>query len=73
MTRRIFTTEGLAEIRESIAIGTLDYTSMYNNLTQQIILLLSNSNKPFKVYNLGAGVKRITSNTDTCPYCKRRF
>ena len=74
MIRRVtFTKEGLETIKEDINKGILDYVSKYNNLTQQVIMLLANQNKPFKLYNLGAGVKRITSQTDTCPCCKRRF
>jgi hypothetical protein len=28
---------------------------------------------PFKVYNLGAGVSKITTDTDICPCCKRKL
>jgi hypothetical protein len=53
--------------------GSLDVTISFNLAAQAIIELLSNRNKPFKVYNLGAGVKRITTNTDICPCCKRKL
>jgi len=34
---------------------------------------LARLNKPFKIYNLGAGVKRITTDTDVCPCCKKKI
>jgi hypothetical protein len=45
-----------------------------NPLTSQwLIMFLSRKNTPFKVTNLGAGVKRITTITDECPMCKRKL
>ena len=38
---------------------------------QALIVLLAKHNRPFKVYNLGGGAKRITTETDICPCCKR--
>jgi hypothetical protein len=40
---------------------------------QALIEWMSKNNIAFKVYNLGAGVKRITSDTDICPCCKKNF
>jgi hypothetical protein len=38
-----------------------------------IVTELTRRNIPFKTYNLGAGVMRITTDTDTCPCCKRKL
>ena len=68
-----WTEEGIKDIADEISKGTLDRTLIYNNLVQQLIVRLSREGKPFKLYNLGAGVKRITMDTDTCPCCKRKL
>lgn len=49
----------------------VDETLSSNMAAQYLIVRLSNRGLPFRVYNLGAGVKRITTNTDTCPCCKK--
>jgi len=41
--------------------------------TQWLVSKLARLEIPFKIHNLGAGVKRITTDTDTCPYCKRKL
>jgi len=46
-----------------------DYTSAVNLASQWIIVQLSEKQHPFRVINLGAGVKRITRKVDTCPKC----
>jgi len=51
--------------------GELDVTVSYNKAAQSLIEALSRRDKMFKVYNLGAGVKRITTDTEVCPCCKR--
>jgi len=51
--------------------GELDVTVSYNKAAQSLIEALSVRDKMFKVYNLGAGVKRITTDTEVCPCCKR--
>jgi len=45
----------------------------YNLAAQAMVVLLTSANIPFKVFNLGAGVKRITTDTQICPCCKRRI
>ena len=52
--------------------GELDVTVSYNKAAQSLIEALSVRDKMFKVYNLGAGVKRITTDTEVCPCCKRK-
>lgn len=37
------------------------------------ILRLAALGKPFKVYQLGCGVVKITTDTETCPCCKRKL
>lgn len=36
-----------------------------------LIAELARANRPYRVEELGAGVKRITTNTTTCPCCRR--
>jgi hypothetical protein len=38
-----------------------------------LITELSTRNIPFVVYSLGSGVVRITTDTTTCPCCKRKL
>ncbi|RJR46036.1 MAG: hypothetical protein C4576_11445 [Desulfobacteraceae bacterium] len=51
----------------------IDETLSFNAAAQWLITFLSNRNIPFKVVQLGAGVKRITTDTDTCPFCKKKL
>lgn len=61
------------DLRNKIEFGNVDITTKYNNWAQFVILELSDANLPFKVINLGAGVKRITTETEVCPMCKQKF
>lgn len=62
------------KIVERVDRGLLiDETIAANMAAQWLITYLTVHNKPFKVYNLGAGVKRITTETETCPCCKRKL
>ena len=45
---------------------------MYGSSIQWLIQALAKADRLFKVYNLGAGVSRITTETDVCPCCKRK-
>ena len=62
-----------AAVDELDKTGKLSRTTECNAGIQSIILLLNRRNIPFKLYNLGAGVKRVTTDTDTCPCCKRKL
>jgi len=62
--------EQLTILRET---GKLDTTTSYNPAIQALIVYLTNNGKSFKLYPLGAGVKRLTTETDTCPCCKRKL
>ena len=48
-------------------------TLSWNLAAQAMIVKLSDADIPFRIYNLGAGVKKITTETDICPCCKRRL
>ena len=64
-------------LKKAISDGTdredMDITLSYNKAAQFLIAALSLRSIPFKIYNLGAGVKRITTETDNCPCCKRKL
>jgi hypothetical protein len=47
----------------------IDETISYNPAVQWLICLLAQKNIPFKVVQLGAGVKRVTTDVHTCPKC----
>ncbi len=51
--------------------GKIDHIESFNQAVQWLIEELTRRNKKYKIYQLGAGVKRITTDTDTCPCCKR--
>jgi len=53
--------------------GKLDATTSYTPAIQSLMVYLTNNGKSFKLYNLGAGVKRLTTETDICPCCKRKL
>ena len=73
MAKAHITQKWIKDSKASIEDGTFDMTTIYNNAAQIAIKLFVELDKPFKLYNLGAGVKRITSETDICPCCKRRL
>lgn len=58
--------------REIAECRTIDETLTDNLPVKWLICRLAKIGVPFKVYNLGAGVKRITTQTDVCPCCKRK-
>lgn len=45
----------------------------YNPAAQWLIKNLISNNIPYKVKNVGAGVKMITTDTDTCPFCRKKL
>lgn len=52
---------------------SIDETTGYNPAVQWLIIELSRRNRPFILYQLGAGVKRVTTQTDKCPCCKQKL
>lgn len=51
----------------------IDRTTGINKAAAWLIMYLTQEEIPFKVYNLGAGVKRITTDTKKCPCCKKEL
>ena len=51
----------------------IDYTGSYLPAIQWLIERLSGYGRVYKLYNLGAGVRRITTDTDICPCCKQKI
>lgn len=76
MSRRDYNWSGKmsASIREYLTgeVAGIDVTVSHNVNAKWLITKLSNEGIMFKVYNLGAGVKRITTETDKCPCCGKR-
>ena len=61
-----------AQMIEQLDSGEpIDLTLSFNPAAQWLITKLSRADRPFRVYQLGAGVKRITTVTDRCPLCRR--
>jgi hypothetical protein len=60
-----------AEIQTYLRDGfqKIDVTSSCNMAIQWLICQLVAHNIPFKVIQLGAGVKRVTTDTTVCPKC----
>lgn len=51
----------------------VEYTLTYKFAVQYVILQLNKKEIPYKIYNLGAGVTKIITNTTTCPCCKKKL
>jgi hypothetical protein len=47
----------------------IDVTNSCNMAIQWLICQLADKNISYKVIQLGAGVKRVTTNTTVCPKC----
>jgi hypothetical protein len=57
------------EIREEIFVS---HATSNTSAARWLILYLSKEGIPFKVFNLGAGIKRISLMKNVCPHCKGR-
>ena len=63
-----------ADMNSKILQGEeIDTTETFLPCIQWLIVKLSSVCLPYKLYNLGAGVKRLTTNTDVCPCCKQKL
>jgi len=61
-----------SEMRSAILqCKEIDQTISFRAALQWLITRLSDVGVPYKLFNLGAGVTRITTKTDVCPCCKR--
>jgi len=81
MTRMIINKAWISSMRNKMVTLTLnnpypshiDETIKFNKAAQWLITVLSEKNIPFTIKNLGAGVKRICTDVDSCPFCKRKL
>lgn len=48
----------------------LTWTVTFNKAAQYLVIKLTEAEIPFRVLNLGVGVKKITTDTTICPKCK---
>jgi hypothetical protein len=48
---------------------TICVDTSFNQAVQWLILRLTEADIPFRLIQLGAGVKRVTTETDQCPKC----
>ena len=48
---------------------TICVDTSFNPSDQWLILQLTEADIPFRLIQLGAGVKRVTTETDQCPKC----
>ena len=64
----------IKEIEKHKKYGSkIEYTLRLSQTASFLISQLSIAKIPFKVANLGAGVKRITTDTESCPFCKKKL
>ena len=49
------------------------HTSTHKIIIQECILIAQSLGCAYKLVNLGAGVTTFTTDTDTCPCCKRKL
>lgn len=49
----------------------IDVTSGFTKGITWLVEVLTRRDIPFALYNAGAGVKRVTTDTEKCPCCKR--
>lgn len=74
MSRLVLNPKWIAEMRDAInSNAKIDYTSSFNLTIKWLIVNLTKACRAFKLYNLGAGVKRVTTDTNTCPCCKKKL
>jgi hypothetical protein len=78
MPKLIVSPKWIEKIKDAIKAGAVNGVKIDETLTfikskQWLILELSKHNIPFKVYNLGAGVCRVTTDTTTCPCCGKEL
>jgi hypothetical protein len=70
----LLNTKWIARLEPMIYSSTpVDETLSFTKGKQWLVMQLTKANRPFKIYSLGAGVSRITTETDTCPCCKRKL
>lgn len=55
--------------REVFGGVPVDVTTPHAAVAQWLVMALSNAKREFRVVNLGAGVKRVTTDVKVCPKC----
>ena len=74
MARRVINPRWADRIIELQRTGQpIDELVDHSITAQWLIMFLAGKKIPFKVTNLGAGVKRITTDMEECPMCKRKL
>lgn len=72
--KRQFNPKWVDKIKGELDAGeAIDETQTWLPCIQWLIKELSTRGRPYNLYNLGAGVKRIVTDTDICPCCKRKL
>lgn len=62
------------EQRQLISAGQpIDVTTAEGVVARWLIVRLTAANRPYAVHSLGAGVRRITTETTLCPCCKQKL
>jgi len=56
-----------------LSSNPIDEVTGFMPAKQWLITQLTKAKRPFKLYQLGSGVVRITTNTDACPCCNRKL
>ena len=51
----------------------VERTTAFNKAIQALIIRFDNLGIMYRLYSLGAGVKKLTTDTDVCPCCKRKL
>jgi hypothetical protein len=50
----------------------IDVTLPYQVSANWLVAELSRRNIPFRLQNIGAGVRRLTTDTEHCPFCGQK-
>jgi hypothetical protein len=67
---KIISQKWAAEMREAMAERRrIDVTTQHAVCIKWLVESLSNHRIPFRLINVGAGVKRVTTDVDVCPKC----
>jgi hypothetical protein len=51
----------------------IDETRECAPATRWLVAQMSRQNIPFKIITVGAGVERVTTLADVCPFCKQKL
>ncbi len=51
----------------------IEYIGTFKPAIQFLVISLVKAGRSFKIYKPGGGVQQLTTDTDTCPCCKRKL